>query len=232
MPQPPGQAPLAAIDERIYRAFRSALHDRPHTERVILALTRAQHCWPVAGLAATVVDRKHRSAWTRANTAVGGAWAAAKLTSRIVRRPRPNLTDCPPARRKTDRESFPSTHTTVIFAAAVALPPLLPPTPLIYFATATATTRLLLGEHYPSDVAAGAALGAALAAPLARSGKHDPQKRAVPDRQAARASRDELTRNAAPRATATASTDGGWCTRCRWRPTRASPTATRCDASC
>lgn len=179
MPQPPGQAPLTTIDEQIYRAFRSALHDRPHTERAILAVTRAQHWWAVAGLAAIVVDREHRSAWARANTLLGGAWAAAKLISRSVRRPRPNLSDCPPARRKSDRESFPSTHTTVIVAAAVALPPLLPQTPLILLAIATATTRLLLGEHYPSDVAAGAALGAALAAPLARSAKHHSKTGAI-----------------------------------------------------
>ncbi len=173
MPQPTRQAPLAAIDEQIYRAFRSALHDHQHTERAIVAVTRAQNWWADGGLAAIVVDPDRRFAWARANTVLGAAWAAAKLISRTVRRPRPNLTDCPPARHKTDRESFPSTHTTVIFAAAVALPPLLPQPPLILLAITTATTRLLLGEHHPTDVAAGAALGAALAAPLARSVKHD-----------------------------------------------------------
>ena len=179
MPQPSGQAPLAAIDDRMYRAVRAALHDHQHIERVILAVTRAQNWWGIGGLAAIVVDRDRRLAWARANTVLGAAWAAAKLISRTVRRPRPNLTDCPPARHKTDRESFPSTHTTVSFAAAVALPPLLPQPPLILLAITTATTRLLLGEHHPTDVAAGAALGAALAAPLAHSVKHDPKTAAV-----------------------------------------------------
>lgn len=159
----------AAIDDRIYRSFRSLLHDRENAERVILALIRAQHAWPAAGLVALVADRDRRGAWARANATVGAAWGAAKLISRTVRRPRPHLDDCPPARRKTDRESFPSTHATVVFAAAIALRPLLPRTPLMLIALMTAGGRLLLGEHYPSDVAAGALLGAAVAAAYDRS---------------------------------------------------------------
>ncbi len=126
MRRPTGQSSLAAVDERIYRSFRSALPARGPLERVILATTKAQNCWALASLAALVVDRDRRSAWVRANAVLGGAWAAAKLISRAVRRPRPNLSDCRPARHKTDRESFPSTHATTAFAAAVALPPLLP----------------------------------------------------------------------------------------------------------
>ncbi len=169
MPRPAAHSSLAAIDDRIYRALRSALHEHHDVERLIVAVTRAQHWWAVASLTAVVVDHDRRPSWARANTALGAAWAAAKLSSRTVRRPRPNLADCPPARHKTDRESFPSTHATIAFAAATALPPLLPRTPLILLATATAIGRLLLGEHYPSDVAAGAALGAAVAAPFAIS---------------------------------------------------------------
>ena len=119
-------------------------------------------------LAALLADHERRSDWLRANAGLGVAWIASKLMSRTIRRPRPSRGDCPPAREKGDRESFPSTHTAVSFAAVVAIPPLLPRTPLMIAATTTATGRLLLGEHYPSDVAAGAALGAAVAAPFAR----------------------------------------------------------------
>jgi len=167
--QPARQSTLAAIDERVYRSFRSALHQRQRPEHLILRITRAQNWWAVASLAALVLDRDRRGAWARGNAILAAAWGAAKLISRAIRRPRPNLADCRPARHKTDRESFPSTHVTVAFAAAVALPPLLPRTPLILLAIATATGRLLLGEHYPSDVAAGAALGAVAGAPFARS---------------------------------------------------------------
>ena len=65
-----------------------------------------------------------------------------------------------------DRYSFPSGHTlhAVCFTALsvshdTALAPLLVP-----LALAIAASRVVLGLHYPSDVAAGAVIGAALAA--------------------------------------------------------------------
>jgi hypothetical protein len=123
VPQPIRQATLIAIDERIYRTFRFALDERHDTERVIIAITKAQNWWAAASLAALLADRDRRSAWARADAALAGAWVAAKLTSRSVRRPRPNLADCQPARHNSDRESFPSSHATIAFAAVVALPP-------------------------------------------------------------------------------------------------------------
>ncbi|HEV2058427.1 MAG TPA: phosphatase PAP2 family protein [Solirubrobacteraceae bacterium] len=169
MPQPTRRATLAAIDDRIYRLFRSTLHEHEPIERVIAGLTRAQNWWAFASLAGLIADNKRRPAWARANAGLGAAWAATKLISCSVARSRPNLHDCQPARQNNDHQSFPSTHTAVSFAAAVVLPPLLPRTPLIVLATATAGGRLLLGEHYPSDVVVGAALGAAVAAPFART---------------------------------------------------------------
>jgi membrane-associated phospholipid phosphatase len=165
----------ADLDARIYRYFRSALLHRQGAEPMILAVIRAQNWWAPAGLATMIADRDRRPAWAHANTVVAIAWATAKLLSRAIKRPRPHFVDCPPARLKTDRESFPSTHATVSFAAAVAVTPLLPTTPLHALATATAIARLLLGEHYPSDVAAGAILGIGIAAPFCRR-RPDPRR--------------------------------------------------------
>ena len=58
--------------------------------------------------------------------------------------------------------SFPSSHSTSSFAAARAYGTLLPPAPLYAAASAMAFSRLYLGVHYPSDIAAGVALGSVL----------------------------------------------------------------------
>ncbi len=59
--------------------------------------------------------------------------------------------------------SFPSGHSTVVFAVAVALAALYPRArwPLVALAVLVASSRVVLGSHYPSDVLAGAALATA-----------------------------------------------------------------------
>jgi undecaprenyl-diphosphatase len=91
-----------------------------------------------------------------------------KLLKRHTLRPRPYQVraDIRRCADPLDQFSFPSGHTlhavafsTVALAHFPALAPLLVP-----FATLVAVSRVVLGLHYPSDVAAGAALGAAIAA--------------------------------------------------------------------
>ncbi|MEP9347752.1 phosphatase PAP2 family protein [Xanthobacter sp. KR7-225] len=64
---------------------------------------------------------------------------------------------------KSNFASFPSGHSTTVFATAIAFAALYPRARgwLIALAAVVASTRVVLGSHYPSDVIAGAALGTA-----------------------------------------------------------------------
>ncbi len=71
-------------------------------------------------------------------------------------------------------DSFPSGHTTTVFAAAVVLSQFKPSWKGGFFAVAVliGLVRILAGAHYPSDVLAGAVLGSTVASILSRSFRH------------------------------------------------------------
>ena len=79
-----------------------------------------------------------------------------------VRRKRPVLDDLPALSSTVTSLSFPSAHSTTSFAAARVLSRELPAAPLYAIALAMAISRIYAGVHYPTDIAAGAALGTAM----------------------------------------------------------------------
>ncbi|MGH2945267.1 MAG: phosphatase PAP2 family protein, partial [Solirubrobacteraceae bacterium] len=98
--------------------------------------------------------------WVRATACVGSAYVLSMSIKLAIGRRRPLIEDLPHLMATPTGLSFPSSHSTSSFAAARAFGSLLPPGPLYGAAAAMAFSRLYLGVHYPSDVAAGAALGA------------------------------------------------------------------------
>ncbi|NAZ77106.1 phosphatase PAP2 family protein [Kineococcus sp. T13] len=163
--QPRALERVAAADLAVLRAVQSAVRSRT----AVAAATGLSHAgehaaaWIAVGSAGFALDRRRRREWAVATTAVVAAHGASVVLKRVARRHRP-LEHTVSVRVATpSRWSMPSSHATSTTAAAIAFAPLLgvPTWPLV---PAMALSRLVLGVHYPSDVTAGALLGAATTA--------------------------------------------------------------------
>ncbi|GGS24595.1 phosphatase PAP2 family protein [Streptomyces griseoviridis] len=147
------------MDHRIVSALRARGGD-PRVAGAARALSWAgEHgaLWLAAGLAGAAVDGARRGAWLRGTALTAGAHLTSMGVKRIVRRPRPAHVE--PLVRTAGRHSFPSSHAASAVAAAVSLGTL-GSRAAWPVAAAVCVSRLVAGVHYPSDVAAGAALGA------------------------------------------------------------------------
>lgn len=100
---------------------------------------------------------------------IGGAGLTANLAKNIIGRARPSLFDSvgpldfKPFAFDSDWASFPSGHATNIFAFATVIGMLWPKGRVLLYTLAVwiAASRVLIGEHYVTDVVAGAILGTA-----------------------------------------------------------------------
>jgi undecaprenyl-diphosphatase len=128
--------------------------------------------------------RTTQRAAVAAGLSAGVALALAQVVARLVERPRPFVADPGSvhlfAQHAADA-GFPSDHATAAFAIGVAL--LLRRRAwgavVLVAATVLAAGRVAMGVHYPSDVLAGALLGAAVALAL-----HRPRVRQLVNRAA------------------------------------------------
>jgi membrane-associated phospholipid phosphatase len=150
-----------AADLAIYRRVRSLAH-APHRVRWVRRYSRlGEHgaVWLAIGCLGAAADAQRRGHWMRATACVGAAYVISTSIKLAIGRRRPLIEDLPHLMATPTGLSFPSSHSTSSFAAAQAYGRLLPRGPLLGAAAAMAFSRLYLGVHYPSDVAAGAALG-------------------------------------------------------------------------
>jgi membrane-associated phospholipid phosphatase len=156
---------LGALDLAVLRALRTRGHT-PARERRVAAFSRlgeqAMLWFAVCG-AGALLDPDNRAAYGKGAKTVLGVYACNQLIKVAVRRRRPRLEGLPPLAGTLSGLSYPSAHAATSVAAARMLSPVLPALPLYATALALPLSRLYLGLHYPSDVLAGAGLGAALA---------------------------------------------------------------------
>ena len=122
----------------------------------------------VVALTAGYVLARNRSILPVASAAAaaGVAWLLAHAAKAIADRPRPYLVmaDAVLRQQPAHGTSFPSSHTAVTLAVAIALVPFMA-RPLaatgIGYAVLTGWSRVYLGVHYPLDILGGAGIGAA-----------------------------------------------------------------------
>lgn len=159
----------ATVEEKILIFTTTALGSQPIVKSGAVGLSHfGEHALGWLGLAGAGavlarVQNKSQTPWVAAGVGAFGAHAASVIIKRIVRRPRPSHPDIAVGVSVPSKLSFPSSHATSTTAAAIllgraaglpraALPAAIVPPMLI--------SRLILGVHYPSDVLAGAVVGA------------------------------------------------------------------------
>ena len=153
--------PLASADTALLRAVRSAARPPAVARGVARFSALGEHAgiWLALGGAGALLDPRRRPAWQRATAGVLAANVVNVLVKLAVGRARPQLADLPPLIATPTQLSFPSAHATTGFAGARAYSALIPARPLYVLAAALALSRVYLGVHYPTDIAAGAVLG-------------------------------------------------------------------------
>ncbi len=133
--------------------------------------------WIAVGTVGAGLHPEDRGGWWTA-AAIGPAAVAINYAFKLaIGRERPLIEDHPRLSRAPSKLSFPSAHSTSSVAAATAMGRLAPGAqPALYgLAASICLCRPFLGMHYPSDVLAGAALGAVIgrAWPLPGGGRKE-----------------------------------------------------------
>jgi membrane-associated phospholipid phosphatase len=155
---------LAGADSATLGFLRTHGHHEP-VETMMRAIGMCGEygaVWAAAGAIGASIDHKRRRQWLVGGAAGPVAVGVNFLVKLAVGRKRPVLDGHPALAKAPSRLSFPSAHATSSLAAATALGRVEPRArpALFTLAAAICVGRPYLGMHYPSDVLAGAALGA------------------------------------------------------------------------
>lgn len=169
MPDPVGsvEIPVTTGEVRLLAAVQKRLLAVPGSRQAAVTLSHVgEHAlgWMAIAAAGMAVDPARRGRWAMVGVGSFGAHATSVVVKRVVRRRRPDHPSVAVGVGTPSKLSFPSSHATsttafALLAGAVTGVPVAPALVPVMLAS-----RLVLGVHYPSDVVAGAAVGAGCAA--------------------------------------------------------------------
>lgn len=168
--------PIRRADLAVFRAL--ARTDIPVIGPILPRLSRAANhsrLWMAVAALLALSSGRSRRAGVRGLLAVAATSALTNLPAKLLAgRARPDLAVVPQVRRLArvpTSTSFPSGHaaSAFAFATAASLEESSLRVPLFTLAAAVAASRVYTGVHYPGDVLAGSAIGAAVAHATTRS---------------------------------------------------------------
>ena len=169
MPDPVGsvEIPVPTGEVRLLAAVQKRLLAVPGSRQAAVTLSHVgEHAlgWMAIATAGMVVAPARRGRWAMVGVGSFGAHATSVVVKRVVRRRRPDHPSVAVGVGTPSTLSFPSSHATsttafALLAGSVTGVPVAPALVPVMLAS-----RLVLGVHYPSDVVAGAAVGAGCAA--------------------------------------------------------------------
>lgn len=169
MPDPVGsvEIPVPTGEVRLLAGVQKRLLAVPGSRQAAVTLSHVgEHAlgWMAIAAAGMAVDPARRGRWAMVGVGSFGAHATSVVVKRVVCRRRPDHPSVAVGVGTPSKLSFPSSHATsttafALLAGAVTGVPVAPALVPVMLAS-----RLVLGVHYPSDVVAGAAVGAGCAA--------------------------------------------------------------------
>ena len=161
----PPQILPPSVDRRVFDAIHGLPHS-PASDRYISLVSDLGEGlgWVAAGIGVAWLGgpKGRRAGIATALASLGTTYVVQRMVKPIFRRRRPFVSrEVLVVGIRTAAHSFPSGHTASSFAAATAIATFYPnAAPLVFtLATLVGASRVHLGHHFPSDVAAGAMIG-------------------------------------------------------------------------